>query len=297
VATIQGGFTSWDRTAWAALGRGRQPLGASPASDSPVPFTEWDEIYVPVVHLIGVHLEASIDLRRRLAAAGLRGSGDGPFIIGLAGSVAAGKSTCAHTLAALLSARPDRPVVEVVSTDGFLLPNSVLARRGLLMRKGFPETYDTDLIASVLGALVSGGAGEPIEMPRYSHEVYDIAGPPQLLARPDIVILEGVNALSTEIADFCSLRLYLDVAESDLRRWYVARFATLVAEAETDPTSFFAQWTGLTADEIEALATTVWEGVNLVNLTEHIAPSQARADIVLHLDGEHAATEVTTRNR
>jgi type I pantothenate kinase len=293
------GFTRWDRDAWAALGRGRAPAGAEPPFGSPVTAADWDQVYVPLAHVVGIHLDAYRELARHLSAAGLHGVGDGAFIVGLAGSVAAGKSTCAATLAALLSARPDGPRVDVVSTDGFLFPNAVLDERGATMRKGFPESYDDGVIGRVLASVAAGRW--PVDVPRYSHDVYDISGRPQVLDGPDVVIVEGINALarigSVDLADACRLRIYLDADEPALRRWYVERFARLVSEAREDPSSFFAQWVGLGADEVAVLAATVWERVNLVNLNQHILPTRSRADIVLHKGVDHAVTEVDIRPR
>jgi len=296
------GFAAWDRAAWAAIGRGRAPLGSEPPPGSPLDRAEWEEVYVPLAHVIGLHLDAKLTLDRHLAAAGIRGAGGGPFIIGLAGSVAAGKSTCARALAALLSARAGRPVVEVVSTDGFLLPNAVLGPRNLVMRKGFPETYDHDLIADILGRLAAGETG--VAIPRYSHDVYDIAGEPQLLGRPDVVILEGVNALTygrpdapVEIADYCALGIYLDAEEPALREWFTTRFLSLVAEARDDLSAFYARWADQSDAEVRVAASLVWEAVNLENLTQWILPTRWRADLVVRKGADHAVTAVAVRSR
>lgn len=294
MSDIPPGFNLLPRKAWAAIGRGRAPAGASPPPDSPVGEAEWREVYVPLAHVVGIHLDDRVALRRRLAATGLPAA-DGALMIGLAGSVAGGKSTAAAALAALLRARPDRPTVKVVSTDGFLLPNATLAARDLVAKKGHPESYDAGLITQTLGALASGASS--VSIPRYSHEVYDISGPPQVLKRPDVVIVEGINALGTPIADYCAFRIYFDAAEADLRAWYVDRFLTLIDAARADPSSFFAQWTGLSPTDARTLAESVWEHVNLPNLTDHILPTRWRADLVLTKNGSHSVTSVAVRSR
>ena len=217
----------------------------------------------------------------------------GPLLVAVAGSVAAGKSTLAAALAAALAAHPDGPVVEVVSTDGFLYPNAALAARGLLARKGFPETYDHGLIADVLGRVARGA--RDIAVPRYSHRTYDRAGPPQVLHQPDVVIVEGIHALAPPVADLCTVLVYLDAAPDDLRSWFVTRFTGLVAAAHDDPGSFFAGWTAMSDDDVRHLAAAVWEQVNLVNLVEHILPTRWQADIVLRKGADHAVTHVATR--
>ena len=287
------GFRQLDRISWSAIGRGRAPAGAFPPAGSPVTVREWSDVYVPLAHVISLHLDSHLDLRRRLGAAGLHRVGNGPFIVTIAGSVAGGKTTCAGAVAALIAARPDRPSVEILSTDGFLHPNAVLAPRGLVMRKGFPETYDQGLITRTLGALAEG---EPsVTIPSYSHSVYDIAGDPQVLRKPDVVLLEGVNTLQPGLAEYASMRIYLDADEPDLRRWYVDRFLGLIDTARTDSASFFTQWTSLSPDAARAQAVAVWEGVNLPNLTDHILATRWRADIVLHKAADHAVDRVAVR--
>jgi len=295
------GFRTLDRAAWAAIGRDRASGDAARPPGAPVRESEWQEVYVPTAAVAGAHLEAAVDLRRRLRRAGLPGA-PGPFLIGVAGSVAAGKSTFATGLAALLTARPDRPRVEVVGTDGFLLPNAVLAERGLLARKGFPESYDHGLFGRVLAALAAGD--DTVAMPRYSHEVFDLDGDPQVLRRPDVVIIEGINAFApappaapVEAADLLNLRIYLDADEADLRRWYVERFVHLIDEARTRPHSFYARWAGLDDLEARRLAVGVWEHVNLPNLRDHIAPTRRRADLIVRKGSNHAVTGVAVRNR
>jgi type I pantothenate kinase len=266
---------------------------AGRAVGSPVTADEWTAVYVPLADVVGFHLDARTDLRRRLRDTGV--AVGGPFIVGLAGGVASGKSTCAAALADLLTVRPDDPDVAVVSTDGFLLSNAALGARGLATRKGFPETYDRELIADVLGRIALGHGG--VEVPRYSHRAYDVDGRPQILDRPDVVIVEGINALAPVVADFCALLVYLDASEGDLRAWFVDRFKTLVSEAADDPGSFFAGWAGMEPEEVRGLAVSVWEHVNLVNLEEHILPTRWRADIVLRKGPDHALTHAAVRLR
>ena len=261
--------------------------GGSPSWEAPPPFTTldrqaWDGgagIHAPLVEMVHNQL----------------GGRAGPLLIAVAGSVAAGKSTFASALAASLARRPAAPVVEVVSTDGFLFTNAELARRSLLARKGFPETYDHALIVDVLGRVARGE--RDVAVPRYSHQTYDRADPPQVLHRPDVVIVEGIHALGSPVADLCTLLIYLDASEEHIRSWFVARFAGLVAAAADDPGSFFAAWTGMSDDEVQGLALSVWEHVNLVNLVEHILPSRWRADVVLRKGADHAVTHVATRQR
>ena len=286
------GFRLLDRAAWSTIGRGRAPEVASPPAGGPIDLAEWTEVYVPLAHIIGVHIDARAELSRHLLAAGLTGWGAGPCIIGVAGSVAAGKSTFAATLASLLTARPERPTVRVLSTDGFLRSTAQLGTRAGF--KGFPDTYDNDLFDHVLGALAQGATG--VMVPQYSHELYDIAGPPIDLGAPDVVILEGVNALGHP-ADYCTLRIFLDAAEPDLRAWFVARFVGLIDDARSRPESFFAQWTGLRDADARDLALAVWETVNLVNLEEHILATRWRADFVLRKGPDHRVEAIAVRNR
>ena len=213
---------------------------------------------------------------------------EGPLIIGVAGSVAVGKSRCAFELRTLLEGGRR---VEVVSTDGFLFPNATLVARGLFARKGFPESYDAECATDVLARIASGEAG--VAVPRYSHRTYDIEGPPQVVDRPDVVVLEGIVALHAPFRDFCSVGVYLDAEEADLRRWYVERFVELVVAGE----GFYAQWAGMGGDEVRALASMVWEHVNLPNLTDHILPTRWTADVVVRKGADHTATAVAVRRR
>ena len=201
-------------------------------------------------------------------------------ILAVAGPVAVGKSTIAAHLADHLRADGDR--VAVVSTDGFLHPNAVLEGRGLLDRKGYPETYDLDRLEAVVTAARTGGT--PLEVPVYSHEHYDVLERPEHIDRPDVLVVEGVVALQRPFAD---LGVYIHAEEAHVVGWYVARFQTLVEAAGDDPTSFYRAWTDLDETAVGDLARAVWDGVNHPNLLEHIAPTRARADVVIHKGADH----------
>ena len=201
-------------------------------------------------------------------------------VLAVAGPVAVGKSTVAAHLADHLRANGDR--VAVVSTDGFLHPNAILANRGLLDRKGYPETYDLDRLEAVVTAARTGGTS--LEVPVYSHERYDVVEDPVHIDRPDVLVVEGVVALQRKFAD---LGVYIHAEEAHVVGWYVARFQTLVEAAGDDPTSFYRAWTDLDEAAVDDLARAVWDGVNHPNLLEHIAPTRAGADVVIHKGADH----------
>lgn len=222
-------------------------------------------------------------LAGRLAA--LRASENGR-IIGLTGSVASGKTTLARQVSESLVPRHS---VETVSTDGFLLPNTILQERGLIMRKGFPETFDRTGFVDALVSVRRGAA----DFPAHSHEIYDID--PALMRTirlPDILILEGLGFQPPTRPDRTDgepdVLVYLDAAEDDLEFWYVERFVGFWNAARTDPKSFYAQWLHMTEPELRAFAKTVWDGVNLPNLRDHIHPLKDHADIVVRKDRTHA---------
>jgi type I pantothenate kinase len=211
----------------------------------------------------------------------LADGGAAPVLVAIGGAVAVGKSTLAAALVHELA--PLR--VEVVATDGFLLPNDELGRLGLLMQKGFPATYDAGALAQFLADLRATGRAEA---PVYSHATYDrVPGEVRVVEGADVVIVEGVNALQPELASNVDLAVYLDADEPHVRRWYVDRFLEQIVLAESDETSFYARFVGLDDAGRRSMATSVWEAVNLVNLTEHIEPTRANAHVVLVKDEGH----------
>ncbi|MBL8779273.1 MAG: type I pantothenate kinase [Acidimicrobiales bacterium] len=202
-------------------------------------------------------------------------------VLAIAGPVAVGKSTIATELADRV--RAGGASVEVVTTDGFLRPNAVLEAQGLLDRKGRPETYDLDRLDALVAAARAGEAS--LSAPVYSHQRYDVLDEPDVFARPDLLVVEGVVALQRRFGD---LGVYVDAAVEDLEAWYVARMHDLVRDAADDPESFYFGWADLGPETVTELAVAVWTEVNLPNLVEDIAPSAARADVVVHKGPDHA---------
>jgi len=211
---------------------------------------------------------------------------DRPVVVGIAGGVAVGKSRTAAELHAELAGR-----VDVVSTDGFLFSNAVLAERGLTHRKGFPESYDVDALRTFLSAARAGALPRPV--PCYSHVTYDVAGE-RIVGTLDVLIVEGLNVLAAA-ADLLDVGVYLDASEEQLEAWYRTRFLELVAAARDDPSSFYRMFAGLDGGQAARAADQVWRGVNLVNLREHVAPSRARADCVITKGADHEVVGVDYR--
>ena len=216
---------------------------------------------------------------------------DAPIVLGITGAVASGKSTLADAVVDALV--HDGTSAEVVTTDGFLLPNALLAERGLTMHKGFPDSYDVAALTAFVDAV---HANEPdIRVPVYSHITYDVEpGPGRLLGSCRVAVVEGVNTLGA-LAGRLDLAVYLDVSEADLERWYVARFRALCDEARTDPASFYRSFVSMTADEVDAIALSTWRGINLVNLREHILPTRNLADVVVTKGPDHQVLAVEVR--
>jgi type I pantothenate kinase len=225
-----------------------------------------------------------------------------PYIIGIAGSVAVGKSTTARVLKALLSRWPNTPKVELITTDGFLHPNAYLEREKLMDKKGFPESYDGTSLLRFLSDIKAGKRNVPA--PVYSHLVYDVVpGKSIVVDRPDILIVEGLNVLLPNrpgkdipfVSDFFDFSVYLDADTQDLERWYVSRFMRLRGTAFRDPRSYFQKYATLDDAEAETVARDIWRRINLKNLDENILPTRARASLVLTKGDAHKIEQVALR--
>ena len=266
---------------------------------------EVEEIYLPLSRLLSIY----VDDMQRLYFAQRRFLGiedrKMPYIIGVAGSVAVGKSTTARVLQALLARWSPRPRVDLVTTDGFLYPNAVLERQGLMQKKGFPESYDLPTLLSFLSDIKSGR--RQVRAPVYSHLTYDIIPNEWIeVDRPDILIVEGINVLQTGrlprdgkavpvVSDFFDFSVYIDAEESVLRSWYVRRFLTLRDTAFTDPRSYFHRYALLSDDEATATALAIWERTNLANLEDNILPTRPRATLILKKGADHVVETVALR--
>lgn len=299
------------RAEWAAL-RADTPLTLTEAEvaklkglNDPILLDEVVDIYLPVSRLLSLYVAATQGLYD--ATRTFLGTRDGvtPFIIGLAGSVAVGKSTTARILKALLGRWPNTPKVDLMATDGFLLPNAVLKREGLMERKGFPESYDLPALLTFLTAIKAGERHVPA--PVYSHLSYDIVpGETVTVDRPDILIVEGLNVLQTSrlprdgrgapfVSDFFDFSIYIDADEAVIRRWYIERFLNLRETAFRDPASYFHRYAAITDAEATAIADGLWSRINLVNLRENILPTRPRARLILRKGEDHAVEEVALR--
>ncbi|MDR8408772.1 type I pantothenate kinase [Nonomuraea sp. 3-1Str] len=268
--------------------------------DDPIDLVEVTDIYLPLTRLLNLHYTGSKQRSSVLNAFLGHPERRVPYILGIAGSVAVGKSTTARLLHTLLARWPEHPHVELITTDSFLYPNAVLESKGIMHRKGFPESYDRRALVRFVAEVKAGTA--EVKAPIYSHLEYDIVpGATQSVKSPDILIIEGLNVLqpapltSLAVNDYFDFSIYVDAKVEDIRTWYVERFHKLRRTAFEDPKSYFRHIAELSHDEATKFAVNVWRDINERNLVENIAPTRGRADLVLHKDAQHSVRRVRLR--
>lgn len=299
-------YVEFDRAQWRSL-RMATPLALSEPElrslrglGEQIDLLEVEEVYLPLARLI--HLQVAAHQLLFAATSEFLGEqtpvNPVPFVIGVAGSVAVGKSTTARVLKALLARWDNHPRVDLVTTDGFLYPNRELGRRNLMHRKGFPESYDRRALMRFVTAVKSGAevAGAPV----YSHLLYDIVpGEQQLIRQPDILILEGLNVLQTGpalmVSDLFDFSLYVDARIEDIEQWYISRFLSMRAGAFADPASHFHHYSTLTDDQAVFAARDIWHSINRPNLIDNILPTRPRATLVLRKDSDHSINRLRLR--
>ena len=305
-------YVELDRSAWAALGAAtQQPLSATEIDrvrglGDELDLAEVEQVYLPLSRLLSLYVEASGALHRAQETFLDQAQPPRtPFVVGVAGSVAVGKSTTARLLQQMLAHWPAHPSVALVTTDGFLHPNDELRRRGLLDRKGFPESYDRKALLRFVIDIKSGK--DTVLAPTYSHLTYDVTPEnPVVVNNTDIVVIEGLNVLQPArirddgkaglaVSDFFDFSVYVDAARADIRRWYTERFLRLRETAFRDPTSYFTKYADLSEHEATAEAGRIWDTINGPNLAENIAPTRARATLVLRKAGDHSVSWVRLR--
>jgi type I pantothenate kinase len=304
-------YVELEREAWAELGRSTdQPLSEAEVErvrglGDHLDVEEVQQVYLPLSRLLSMYVEAAGALHRAQESFLDRPQPPRtPFVIGLAGSVAVGKSTTARVLQQMLGHWPAHPSVSLVTTDGFLLPNAELERRGLMHRKGFPESYDRKALLRFVIDIKSGK--DEVEAPVYSHLTYDVTDDKVRIQHPDIVIVEGLNVLQPAgirpdgraglaVSDFFDFTVYVDARTRDIRQWYTERFLRLRETAFRDPASYFAKYAGLSRDEAIAEAGRIWDEINGPNLKQNVEPTRSRATLVLRKDHDHSVRWVRLR--
>ncbi len=303
-------FATFARQRWAEL-RADEPLTLTHedverlrGEQVPMSLQEIEEIYLPICRLLSVYVEANRHIHRLSNAFLRQDAPPVPFVLGVCGSVAVGKSTTSRLLQALLRRWRSHPKVALLTTDGFLYPNAQLQARGLLHRKGFPESYDRRGLLRVLSAIKAGAP--QVSAPMYSHEAYDIVPQAkQHIERPDILIVEGVNVLQVNrvkagspsifVSDFFDFSIYVDAEEATLKTWYIERFGHFAARAKNSPQAFFYRFKDFSAAALQAYAADVWDSINAKNLRRNILPFRPRARLILQKSPNHQVRNVLLR--
>ena len=304
-------YQSFTRKEWARL-RADTPMTLDDAEierlsgiTQPLSRKEVEEIYLPLSRLLDLQVQASQRLHAERMAFFGKTDGKTPFILGIAGSVAVGKSTSARVLQALLARWSEHRRVDLITTDGFLYPNCVLEERGLMQRKGFPESYDAQRLMAFLSDVKAGHAN--VAAPLYSHFSYDVLdGEERIIDRPDVLIVEGLNVLqpaqlakggdaSPFVSDYFDFAIYIDAPLDVLEDWYVTRFLRLRQTAFRDPAAYFHRYARLADTEARSKALEIWRTINLVNLTENILPTRPHADLILSKGKGHRIEKISLR--
>jgi type I pantothenate kinase len=266
---------------------------------------EVEDIYLPLSRLLNLYVDATQKLHKATHTFLGNSTEKVPYVIGVAGSVAVGKSTTARILQALLARWPNHPKVDLVTTDGFLFPNAVLEARGLMKRKGFPESYDRRRLVKFVADVKSGA--DEISAPVYSHLTYDILpSREQVVRKPDIMILEGLNVLQSGmgraenympifVSDYFDFSIYVDADDEHIRQWYVERFFTLRRTAFRNPASYFHRYAALSDEGAREKALSIWNEINALNLRENILPTRTRAFLILEKGADHSVRSVKLR--
>ena len=299
-------FSTFGRDEWRLL-RANTPLTLDEADldrmrgiNERIDMAEVTDVYLPLSRLLNLHVAATQELNH--VSANFLGvlRPRVPYIIGIAGSVAVGKSTAARILQALLSRWPEHPAVDLVTTDGFLRSNDDLTKRGIMNRKGFPESYDTRRLIEFLREVKSGSA--EVHAPVYSHVAYDIVADEHVsVCQPDVMIVEGLNVLQVGdgaaefVSDFFDFSIYVDADETHIKHWFLSRFERLRDTAFRDPKSFFRRYAEMSEADAFAFANRVWTEINGRNLAENIEPTKERAHLILEKGADHSVTRVRLR--